>query len=683
MLLNIDVSQARAIVASKLTPSQQSLMKRQGFGHPLSYLLLKPQRYLKRQYRLANMDLRHQQVYGLIGNIRSIRQKRVRKNLMITHAVLKTADRDIPVMWFNQLYILDKLSNDPWVVAVGTWDANGIDPVFQITQFETYGSLSLAGNDQVFPLYPDIRGVSNRVLVAIIQSLLKKLTITDVLPTSYQTSEALIGIDVALRLFHFPENQSQVALALKRFIFDELFIYLFPRRYRYANTKIVRESYPISVDHGVLNDYLNQLPYTLTSAQSRVWQTICHDFKAEKTVFRLIQGDVGSGKTDIAILSLLAAVGSGYKGALLVPTEILAEQHYLKLISRCDNLSVPIVLLKGKQSASQRRSVLSQLASSTPLIVVGTHALVQETVVVHELALVIIDEQHRFGVFQRQQLLEKSTRVPHCLCMSATPIPRTLMLTHYGDLDHDIIDTLPPGRKPPKTYYARPNRISQVYEFIRLELAAHRQAYIVYPLIDASEHLVDVSPAVDGFDTLVSVFPEYRIGLLHGKMPHQDKQRVMQLFKANELHVLVSTTVIEVGVDVPNASTMVIMNAERFGLSQLHQLRGRVGRGADQSHCFLIAEAKSQTSRQRIQAMQASSNGFDLAEEDLKIRGPGNLLGTQQSGELMFSFADLSNKERIQRIVTICDDIIQHRDSYANVFSFFDQQAIVSSVLLN
>ena len=297
--------------------------------------------------------------------------------------------------------------------------------------------------------------------------------------------------------------------------------------------------------------------------------------------------------------------------------------------------------------------------------------------------MVIIDEQHRFGVFQRQKLLEKSDRVPHCLFMSATPIPRTLMLTHYGDLDHDVIDELPPGRKSPKTYYASPNRLQQIFGFIRLELQAKRQVYVVYPPIESSEHLDSVLPAVEGFDTFSTEFSDYSVGLLHGKMPNADKQTVMDRFKQNEIQILVSTTVVEVGVDVPNASTMVIMNAERFGLSQLHQLRGRVGRGKDQAHCFLVADAKSVESRQRIKAMQASSNGFDLAEEDLKIRGPGNVLGTQQSGELLFSFTDLSNKDLIQRIVTICDVILKRSNEFEELIQFFDKKNTVSSVLLN
>ena len=378
--------------------------------------------------------------------------------------------------------------------------------------------------------------------------------------------------------FIFPQNQQLLDNALKRLSFDEVFRYMYPRRDRHQKNKSVRPSVQIQSETLLVQSYMDALPYVLTGAQQRVWTNICDDFNFNRSVFRLIQGDVGSGKTDIALLSLLASVGSGYQAAMLVPTEILAEQHYLKLLDRCKSLGVSIYLLKGKQRKKERQHVLDALKSGDPLIVVGTHALVQDSVEMGQLGLVVIDEQHRFGVFQRQALLEKSKLPPHCLFMSATPIPRTLMLTHYGDLDHDVIDEMPPGRLAAKTYFGKNNRLTQVHEFIRLALKDGRQAYVVYPLIEESEHLDSLQAAVDGFEQLQQVFPEFRVGLLHGQMPNEDKQRVMDLFKSNTIQVLVSTTVIEVGVDVPNATVMVIMNAERFGLSQLHQLRGRVGR---------------------------------------------------------------------------------------------------------
>ena len=363
--------------------------------------------------------------------------------------------------------------------------------------------------------------------------------------------------------------------AASRFKFDEIFGYLFPRRHRYHSTKTEQKGIELSLDHDYISGYLNQLPYKLTNAQQRVWDHIYDDLQQKKCVYRLIQGDVGAGKTDIAILGLLAAYGSGYKGAILVPTEILAQQHYYKCKARCEALNVPIILLKGKLSKKKKEDIYQALNSEKPIIIIGTHALIQDTVSIKNLGFVVIDEQHRFGVFQRQSLLEKSDHVPHCLFMTATPIPRTLMLTHYGDLDHDVIDELPPGRKPAKTYYSKANRMIQIYEFIRIEMQHGRQAYVVFPLIEESEHL-DLACAVEGYETFTEYFSDKEVGLLHGKLPEDEKNAIMDQFKANEIQILVSTTVIEVGVDVPNASVMVIMNAERFGLSQLHQLRGRV-----------------------------------------------------------------------------------------------------------
>ena len=673
MLFQFDNLAADAIIQQHLTASQQSILTKQGMRSADRFLLLKPLRYVQRQYSVSLADIPLGQISCLIGKVRSITKRQIRRNLMVFQATLQTEFSEIPLVWFNQRYILDKLSNDPWVVVYGKLDDSQITSTFQVSHFETYSSFAKTEPGLVLPLYPDIRGVSNRVLVSIVRQLTSKLSINDLLPEAFLKQEGLLPIAQALSLYHFPLSQADVGLAIKRFAFDELFIYLFPRRQRHQQATVVRSSFEMQTSHALIKSYFAQLPYRLTGAQQRVWDHICSDLDSKKTVFRLIQGDVGSGKTDIAILSLLAAVANGYKAAILVPTEILSEQHYMKLKDRCSEFAT-IYLLKGKQTKKEREEIKVALKSDQPLIVVGTHALVQDGVEINDLAMVVIDEQHRFGVFQRQKLLEKSERIPHCLFMSATPIPRTLMLTHYGDLDHDIIDELPPGRKAPKTYYASPNRLQQIFGFIRLELQAKRQVYIVYPLIETSDHLEDVLPAVDGFETFSNEFSDFAVGLLHGKMPNHDKQIVMDRFKRNEIQILVSTTVIEVGVDVPNASTMVIMNAERFGLSQLHQLRGRVGRGKDQAHCFLIADAKSVESRQRIKAMQASSNGFDLAEEDLKIRGPGNVLGTQQSGELLFSFTNLSNRDLIQRIVLICDQFLAQPESFKEILEYFDKK---------
>ena len=680
MLFHCDDSLFDDLLKKKLTDNQRSLLSKQGVKRSVDFFLLTPKRYHVRQYNVSFSQLKAHQPYSLIGKIRSISKRTIRRNLILYSAVLITNKDHIPLVWFNQRYIIDRLKNHPYVVVTGKLDTTS--EAFQVSSFETSSSLAKAGDGQVFPEYPDLKGVSNKLLVELIKPMLT-MTIQDLLPDVIRSSEGLLGIHQALQHFHFPKSQYDLDQTYKRLAFDEMFMYMFPRRERHRNVSKQSSSFIISPENDLIRDYLAQLPYQLTGAQQRVWDHISDDFNSARSVFRLIQGDVGSGKTDVAILALLAAVGTDYKSALLVPTEILAEQHFLKLKDRCLQLGVQIFLLKGKQRKKDRQRVLDALVEEPPLIVVGTHALVQDSVNISKLGLVVIDEQHRFGVFQRQILLEKSGQAPHCLFMSATPIPRTLMLTHYGDLDHDIIDEMPPGRKPPKTYFGKPRKLNQIYEFIRIALKQGRQAYVVYPLIEESEHLEHVQPAVDGFETLQDVFQEFHVGLLHGQMPNENKQQVMQLFKANQIQVLVSTTVIEVGVDVPNATVMVIMNAERFGLSQLHQLRGRVGRGSDQAHCFLVADPKSEESKKRIQAMVKTTNGFELAEEDLKIRGPGNLLGTQQSGDIVFAFANLSDKALIQRIVSCCDLVIKDPKAHAPVFRYFSSLAAVQAELLN
>ena len=682
MLFEYNQNKSDAVFSEYLTSNQRNLLTKQGLKSAKDFLLFRPKRYDLRRYDMSFRTLVLDQHYSLIGKIRSISKRRIRKNLIIYSGMLMTKHDQIPIVWFNQNYLMTKLKQDPFVIANGKLDASQLNEAFQVSSFEVCSSFKSAGDGQVYPLYPDIRGVSNKIMVDLVKRCLA-LEISDLLTESIKQAEGLISIQDAFRFFHFPQSQTHLDQAYRRLSFDEMFLYMFPRRDRHQQVKNSHASFVISPFDSLITNYLAALPYTLTGAQSRVWDHIANDFESQRTVFRLIQGDVGSGKTDVAILSLLAAVGSGYKSALLVPTEILAEQHFLKLQDRCSQLGVQIFLLKGKLRKKDRQLVLDALVHQAPLIVVGTHALVQDSVEITNLGLVVIDEQHRFGVFQRQTLLEKSGHAPHCLFMSATPIPRTLMLTHYGDLDHDVIDEMPPGRKPPKTYFGKPRKLNQIYEFIRIALKQGRQAYVVYPLIEESEHLEHVQPAVDGFETLQDVFQEFHVGLLHGQMPNENKQQVMQLFKANQIQVLVSTTVIEVGVDVPNATVMVIMNAERFGLSQLHQLRGRVGRGSDQAHCFLVADPKSEESKKRIQAMVKTTNGFELAEEDLKIRGPGNLLGTQQSGDIVFAFANLSDKALIQRIVSCCDLVIKDPKAHAPLFRYFSSLAAVQAELLN
>jgi ATP-dependent DNA helicase RecG len=358
---------------------------------------------------------------------------------------------------------------------------------------------------------------------------------------------------------------------------------------------------------------------------------------------RLIQGDVGSGKTDVAVAALLMAIGSEKTGALMAPTEILATQHFLKIKKALEPLGISVYLLKGKMKAAEKRETIEGIQKG-PCIIIGTHALIEDPVMIENLGLVVVDEQHRFGVIQRLKI--KKAQTPHCVFMTATPIPRTFMLTSFGDLDKTIIGELPPGRVPPTTFYMKESNVRKSYEHCRLQLAQGFQLYIVYPLVKESEK-IDLQSAMEGFEEAKNIYKEFNVGLIHGKMSPDEKRTVMSQFKDNEIQVLVATTVIEVGIDVPNATMMIIHHAERFGLSQLHQLRGRIGRGGNESQCFLIAAPKTDTGKQRLKAMVNTTDGFELAETDLKIRGPGDMLGTKQSGLPDFKCGDIVRDESI------------------------------------
>ncbi|HID56172.1 TPA: ATP-dependent DNA helicase RecG, partial [Candidatus Poribacteria bacterium] len=449
--------------------------------------------------------------------------------------------------------------------------------------------------------------------------------------------------------------------ARRRLIFDELFLIqlgLALRKRRVESS----EGISFKVDGPLLTRFLESLPFKLTSAQRRVIEEIRSDMSKPHPMNRLIQGDVGSGKTVVAAAALVIAVESGYQGAMMAPTEILAAQHFNTLDRLLRPLGVNVVMLRGEMRGAERKKALESVRSGEARVIVGTHALIQEEVEFNRLGLVITDEQHRFGVLQRAALKGKGLSSPDVLVMTATPIPRTLALTLYGDLDLSIIDELPPGRRRVKTFWVSEDKREEMYEFIRNEVKSGRQAYVVYPLVEESEKLEDVKAATEMAEKLQNeVFPELRVGLLHGRLRPQEKDEVMEAFKGGEIDILVSTTVVEVGVDVPNASVMVIEHAERFGLAQLHQLRGRVGRSAYQSYCFLIANPKSEEARRRVEVMVNSNDGFEIAEADMKIRGPGELMGTRQSGMPDLKLANLLRdadllalaRKEAQRIVKI------------------------------
>jgi ATP-dependent DNA helicase RecG len=518
----------------------------------------------------------------------------------------------------------------------------------------------------VYPLTEKLRAkhIDSKTLSKLMQELLAfaKDKIRETLPVSLIQRNNLVPKKDAVVNIHFPTSQEALSAAQQRLKFEELF-YI---QLRLLKMKVLRkEKFKglIFNDTSLLTQFYNEhLPFPLTNAQKKVIKEIYGDLKSGKQMNRLLQGDVGSGKTIVGFICMLLAIGSNAQATLMAPTEILAQQHFKNLSRYAEKMNLTIELLTGSTKKSDRKRIHGGLVDGSLKILIGTHALLEEEVQFHNLGLAIIDEQHRFGVAQRSKLWQKNDNsVPHVLVMTATPIPRTLAMTLYGDLDVSVIDELPAGRKPIKTVHRFDSHRLQVNQFLREQIEAGRQVYMVYPLIEESEKL-DLKHLMDGYESVCRAFPDYAISILHGKMKPEAKDFEMRRFVKGETKIMVATTVIEVGVDVPNASVMVIENAERFGLSQLHQLRGRVGRGAEQSYCVLMTNYKlSADSKIRIETMVRTNNGFDIAETDLKLRGPGDLMGTQQSGVLDLLIADLGkDNEILQRARDAAVEILDH-----------------------
>ena len=475
---------------------------------------------------------------------------------------------------------------------------------------------------------------SSRTFQQLEETLLSSLkNIDETLPKSILDRYKLMGLQEALNNIHKPQSIHALQRAQLRLKFDELF-FLQLNILRFAksrNSRIIGHKFD-KIGDFFNNFYNTALPFPLTGAQKRVIKEIRRDVGNGRQMNRLLQGDVGSGKTLVAVMSTLIALDNGYQACIIAPTEILASQHYATVSEMLSKIGVNVALLTGSTKKSEREIIHEQLISGKLNILIGTHAVLEDTVNFHNLGLVVIDEQHRFGVAQRAKMWTKNTTPPHILVMTATPIPRTLAMTVYGDLDVSVIDELPPGRKPVTTVLRFDKQRQNVYRFIGDQLKLGRQIYIVYPLIQENEKL-DLQNLEEGYQTIQETFPSYRVCFVHGKMRPAEKEHQMQLFVNHQAHIMVATTVIEVGVNVPNASVMVIENAERFGLAQLHQLRGRVGRGADQSYCILMSQEKlSKDTRHRLKVMTDTNDGFVVAEEDMKLRGPGDMEGTQQSG---------------------------------------------------
>lgn len=539
------------------------------------------------------------------------------------------------VSFFNQPYLKDKAVMGEEIAVYGKWDAKKK----ALTGMKILGK---KGAEDFAPIYHVNREVRQSTLVDLIKAALDRYQeeIPEDLPTYLLQKYRLMPRREAIIAMHFPKNSEESHQAKRRVIFEEFFLFQMKIQGLKVTDRAEVNGLPILYDVERLKRFVSSLPFELTKAQKKVTNEICRDLRSPRHMQRLLQGDVGSGKTVVAAIALYATVTAGYQGALMVPTEILAQQHIESLNQLFDPLEIRFALLTGSTKPKERRQLLTELASGELDIVVGTHALIQEDVNFRNLGLVITDEQHRFGVNQRQVLREKGLR-PDVLFMTATPIPRTLAITVYGEMDVSIIDELPAGRIPVETRWVRHPQLDNVLEWVKQELRQGHQMYVICPLIEESEAL-DVKNATEIFEKLQEFFaPDYAVGLLHGKMKNQEKDDIMQEFKDDQLQVLVSTTVIEVGVNVPNATVMLIMDADRFGLAQLHQLRGRVGRGADASYCVLVANPKNELGAERMKIMTETNNGFVLSEKDLELRGPGEVFGYRQSGIPQFLVGDI------------------------------------------
>lgn len=611
-----------------------------------------PNRYIdKSSYRKIS-ELREAsvevQIIGKITGIRYVKQKKGKRLV----ADFEDETGRIELVWFRSYkWILDKLkTNVPYVVFGKLNYFNGQFSIAhpEIELLETHKN---KGRIPLQPVYPSSeklvrKGVSNTLLMKSIYQLLStaKSVFVENLPKSICEDLKLMNRAEAMRHIHFPQSLDHLAKAQFRFKFEEFFfVQLRLLRQKIVNQKKIK-GYTFSKVGTYFNEfYKNGLSFELTNAQKRVLREIRKDVGSNAQMNRLLQGDVGSGKTIVGFMSMLMAIDNGFQACLMAPTEILAQQHYEGISELCESLDLNVAVLTGSSKAKERKKIHEDLMSGELHLLIGTHALIEDKVQFKNLGLAIIDEQHRFGVKQRAKLWRKNDLPPHVLVMTATPIPRTLAMSLYGDLDISVIDELPPGRKPIKTVHRFDSHRLSVFQFIRDEIDKGRQAYIVYPLIEESSNF-DYKDLMDGYESIARDFPmpKYQTSILHGQMKPEDKAYEMQRFAEGKTQIMVATTVIEVGVNVPNASVMIIESAERFGLSQLHQLRGRVGRGAEQSYCILMTGKKlGEDARTRMQAMTQTNDGFKLSEIDLKLRGPGDLMGTQQSGVLDLKIADL------------------------------------------
>ncbi len=624
-------------------------------------LTLYPNRY--DDYR--SLKTINQLAYGedvtIMAQIWQVKQKKTRNGRPIVTALLSDGTGTIEASWFNQPWLAEKLTQGRQIILSGRVNQYLGHLNFQSPDWEELDQDQI-NTGRLVPIYPLTSGITANWL-----RRLQKRTVdywsprlTDHLPAEICERLGLLSLNEAIRQAHFPDDWESLEVARKRLAFDELLMIqlsVFKQRQVWQQEAGGRTSpseglvRAVEIDQAMLDSFIQALPFNLTQAQKEVLDEILADMAQAVPMSRLLQGDVGSGKTVVALAAMLATTKEGGQGVILAPTEILAEQHYKNIQSLLTMTGfderVQISLLTGSTKAKERAAVLDDLASGRSQLLVGTHAIIQDDVIFHKLQLAVVDEQHRFGVNQRSLLRQKG-RNPHMLVMSATPIPRSLALTLYGDLDLSIIDQLPPGREVVKTRWLAPKERERAYSFLDAQIEQGRQAFIICPLVEESDK-IEARSAIEEHKRLQkTIFPNLALGLLHGRMTGKEKETVMATFRDQKTHILVSTAVVEVGIDIPNASVILIEGANRFGLAQLHQFRGRVGRGSHQSYCLLLADNASEEAHKRLEIMERTNNGFELAEEDLKLRGPGEFFGTKQSGLPSLKMVKLSDTKLLE-----------------------------------
>jgi ATP-dependent DNA helicase RecG len=615
-------------------PKISELFEKLGATTLHELLYVQPRRYDDYTRMKPIHKLEYGEVVTVIGTVWDVRARRSRNNQIIVQAVITDGSGKVQVTWYNQQWLVDRLKAGMQIVLSGKVEQYLGKPVFNSPEWEPL-SEELLRTGRIVPVYPLTKGLSAHKMRQIMKQATTQWAprVPDPLPDAILERQRLIDLPAALQQIHFPEDHDQLSNAQQRLAFDELLLLqlgMLGQRATWQSEPAIALTPP---DHAV-TEFITSLPFKLTDAQQRVIFEIRRDMGQDVPMNRLLQGDVGAGKTVVAAAALVAAIKAGVQAALMAPTEILAEQHYKGLSALLEPLGIETRLMTGSTSNADKAAIREELERGSADLVIGTHALIQENVTFKQLGLAVIDEQHRFGVDQRGALRDKAPDGfnPHLLVMSATPIPRSLALSLYGDLDLSILDEMPPGRQEIATRWLRPSQRQKAYNFVSRHVADGRQAFVICPLVEDSDTL-DVKSAIAEYERLQeTIFPKLKLGLVHGRMKSAEKEAVMREFYAGEIDILVATTVIEVGIDVPNSTIMLIEGANRFGLAQLHQLRGRVGRGEHKSYCILVSDSTSADAAERLTALEDTNDGFQLAEKDLELRGPGEFFGRRQSG---------------------------------------------------